>query len=267
MTRSRFLSLGAGVQSSTLALMIARGDVDMVDAAIFADTGWEPSAVYEWLNWLETQVPFPVHRVSAGSLRDSVLASTNTRGGRFVTAPWFVVNPDGSHGMGRRQCTSEFKLNPLVREKRRLLGLSPGQRTRRGVVLCETFIGISTDEVFRVRSSDESWNVNRWPLIENRMSRDDCLAWMQRHYDRQPPKSSCLGCPYHSNAQWREIKSDPRAWEDVLEVDAAIREPARGRRGRQFMHADRVPLAEVDLLAADAQRDMFQNDCSGMCGV
>jgi hypothetical protein len=40
MTNSlRILSLGAGVQSSTLALMINKGEVPMVDAAIFADTG------------------------------------------------------------------------------------------------------------------------------------------------------------------------------------------------------------------------------------
>lgn len=35
----RILSLGAGVQSSTLALMIAAGGVAPIDAAIFADTG------------------------------------------------------------------------------------------------------------------------------------------------------------------------------------------------------------------------------------
>tara|TARA_R110001606_G_scaffold340650_1_gene488896 strand:- start:353 stop:583 length:231 start_codon:yes stop_codon:yes gene_type:complete len=59
----RILSLGAGVQSSTLALMIEKGLVPMIDAAIFADTGAEPKKVYEWLNWLEKQVSFPVLRV------------------------------------------------------------------------------------------------------------------------------------------------------------------------------------------------------------
>jgi len=38
-----------------MALMAARGDITpMPDCAIFADTGWEPNAVYEWLvcaNW------------------------------------------------------------------------------------------------------------------------------------------------------------------------------------------------------------------------
>jgi hypothetical protein len=47
------LSLGAGVQSSTLALMAAAGEVTpMPTAAIFADTQDEPASVYRWLDWL-----------------------------------------------------------------------------------------------------------------------------------------------------------------------------------------------------------------------
>ena len=68
--RLRVLSLGVGVQSSTLALLAARGEVGpMPDCAIFADTGAEPRKVYTWLDWLETQLPFPVHRVSRGNRR------------------------------------------------------------------------------------------------------------------------------------------------------------------------------------------------------
>ena len=38
------ISLGAGVQSSTMALMAAKGLITpMPDAAIFSDTGWEPN--------------------------------------------------------------------------------------------------------------------------------------------------------------------------------------------------------------------------------
>ena len=41
------LSLGAGVQSSCMALMAARGEIGpMPTAAVFADTGDEPASVY-----------------------------------------------------------------------------------------------------------------------------------------------------------------------------------------------------------------------------
>ena len=60
----RVLSLGAGVQSSTLALMIHKGEIPMVDCAIFADTQAEPPKVYEWLKFIKETVNYPVHIVS-----------------------------------------------------------------------------------------------------------------------------------------------------------------------------------------------------------
>jgi 3'-phosphoadenosine 5'-phosphosulfate sulfotransferase (PAPS reductase)/FAD synthetase len=64
------ISLGAGVQSSTMALMAARGQIEpMPDYAIFADTQAEPKHIYSWLDWLETQLPFPLIRVTKGNLR------------------------------------------------------------------------------------------------------------------------------------------------------------------------------------------------------
>ena len=263
----RILSLGAGVQSSTLALMIAHGEVPMVDAAIFADTMWEPRHVYEWLDWLEQQLPFPVYRVNNGSLRASIEAKQNTTGGRFASIPWFTINPDGTHGMGRRQCTSEHKLLPLRREMRRLAGYQKGERIPAGTVTA--LIGISTDEAMRMKPSTDKWITNTWPLIDAGMSRNDCLRWMERKGYPLPRKSSCIGCPYHSDDEWRAVKADPVAWADALAVDALIRDPARGMLGTQYMHAQRVPLDQVDLsTAADhGQIDAFNNECEGMCGV
>ena len=59
------ISLGAGVQSSTMALMAAAGEITpMPTCAIFADTQDEPASVYKWLDWLEPKLPFPslIHR-------------------------------------------------------------------------------------------------------------------------------------------------------------------------------------------------------------
>ena len=78
------LSLGAGVQSSTVFLMSCRGMLPKLDAAIFADTQWEPKAVYEWLSRvLEPQAQragIPIFRVSAGDIRaDAVQDGCATR--------------------------------------------------------------------------------------------------------------------------------------------------------------------------------------------
>jgi hypothetical protein len=260
----RFLSLGAGVQSSTLALMIANGEIEPVEAAIFADTGWEPRKVYEWLDWLEKQLPFPVYRVQHGNLRQDIL--NKQQGIRVAAVPWHMIMPSGDRAMGRRQCTMEYKIQPLTRKTRELLDLKPGQRAKG--VLCEMLIGISTDEALRMKPAKEAWKRHRWPLIEKSMSRSDCLAWMERKGYPLPPKSSCIGCPFHNDHEWRAIKADTEAWADALEVDAAIRQQP-GMRGQQFMHRSCVPLDQVDLsTAADhGQVDMFNNECEGMCGV
>lgn len=263
-----FISLGAGVQSSTMALMAARGEIGpMPVAAIFADTQWEPAHVYEWLNWLEAQLPFPIHRVTAGNLREDTLRKQNTTGGRFASIPWHLTKTDGSSSMGRRQCTKEYKIAPLIKERRRLLGYPP--RVRIQANACVTWIGISTDEAGRMKDSRERWNVNRWPLIEKGMSRHDCLQWMERHGYPTPPKSACIGCPFHSDREWRRIKADPVAWADAVLIDEAIRKPARGFRGEQYMHRSRKPLAEVDLstLEDHGQLNMWNIECEGMCGV
>lgn len=240
----------------------------MVDAAIFADTQWEPKGVYKWLDWLERQLPFPVHRVTAGSIRESIVNKQNTTGGRFASIPWHIQMPDGSASMGRRQCTREYKIAPIIKAKRSLLGYAPRQRIPVGS--CETLMGISTDEASRMKDSREPWNRNVFPLIEMGMSRADCLAWMERHGYPQPPKSSCVGCPFHSDREWRRIKDqDPEGWADVLALDELIRHPVRGLRGQQFMHRKLLPLAKIDFSTPEelGQTNLFEMECEGLCGV
>jgi hypothetical protein len=57
----RVLSLGAGVQSTTVALMIEKGEIPKVDCAIFADVKAEPQEVYKHLDWLKTELSYPLY--------------------------------------------------------------------------------------------------------------------------------------------------------------------------------------------------------------
>ena len=296
--RLRVLSLGAGVQSTTLALMAAHGEIGPMPAcAIFADTGWEPNSVYDHLDWLcsPNVLPFPVHVVSAGNIREQLMAAGE--GNRWASIPAFArtVTPAGSKvpiydegddgalvevstrrttretvsiGMIRRQCTTDFKIVPIRRKVRELAGLTRKRSPTHPVV--EQWIGISLDEIIRVKPSREAWQVNRWPLIEKRMNRRECLAWLRRHDYPEPPKSACIGCPFHDNARWRAMRNhDAEAWTDAVEIDRAIRTGLRGIRGEVFLHRSAVPLEEADLsTAADrGQLDLWPNECEGMCGV
>lgn len=270
--RLRVLSLGAGVQSTTLALMAAHGEIGpMPDCAIFADTGWEPAAVYDHLAWLRSQnvLPFPIHIVSAGNLRDDILRAAG--GQRWASIPAFTrFERRGRVSVGRirRQCTKEYKLVPIRQKVRALAGLAHRRSPNHPVV--EQWIGISLDEAIRMKPSRETWQINRWPLIERRMTRRDCLAWLRRHDYPTPPKSSCIGCPFHSNGLWRDMRDhDAEAWIDAVHVDRAIRTGLRGIRGDVYLHRSVMPLGAVDLSTASdhGQTDLFGEECEGLCGV
>ena len=249
----RVLSLGAGVQSSTLFLMACEGE-EPIDAAIFADTGWEPQAVYDWLEVLEEhgkRAGIPIYRVSGGNIREDTLRE----GRRFASLPAYVLNPDGNAGMGRRQCTKEYKLRPVQRQVKAL-----GATARKPAHM---LIGISLDEYQRARDSWVKYIVNEFPLIARRITRADCLAWLERHGYPEPTKSACVGCPFRRDAEWRRLT--PAEFADAVEFDRAIRTPRNGFRGEQFLHRSLVPLDMVDL-RSEQDRGQMELDFDG-CGV
>lgn len=265
------LSLGAGVQSSTLLLMAEAGEFEFKPAyAIFADTGWEPQAVYDWLDWLEGHVSIPILRVNNGNIRQMLTAPVGRRQ-RIAAVPFYMDDGSGKRGMGRRQCTHEYKLKPIGWKCRELLGKGRKDRIKAGAV--ETWIGISLDEAHRMKPSKVAWMVNRWPLIDRRMTRHDCLLWLEAHGYSEPPKSACIGCPFRNDARWRALKENAAEWEDAVTVDKIIRsggtQKEKGLRGKQYMHSSMKPLDEVDLTTESdwGQLELFGNECEGMCGV
>lgn len=279
--RLRVLSLGAGVQSTTLALMAARGDIGpLPDCAIFADTQAEPAGVYRHLDWLETQLPFPIHRVTKGSLRAEIFSASNDVDGAFFRIPAFVVGEDGRAAPMSRSCTRDYKIDVITAKVRELLGLKPRQSVRAFLglkrkeavpTLVEQWIGISMDEIVRLKRAREPYIHSRHPLIEARMSRRDCLRWMAERQYPEPAKSACTFCPWHDDEMWRHLRdNDPASWADAVAVDAQMRTsgPHRGMRSHAYLHRSLKPLSEVDLsVDAPDLRFGFASECEGMCGV
>jgi hypothetical protein len=262
----RILSLGAGVQSTVLALMACDGTLPGLDAAIFADTGWEPAAVYEQVDHIEAELAkagVPLHRVAKGNLRSDTLNPTH----RYGSIPWFVVNPDGTRGMGRRQCTNEYKLMPINRKVRELLGAAPQdfRYVPRDGRYAEQWIGFSYDEITRVndRRANNLYTTTRYPLIDLKMDRNACIAWLKSHGWGHTVKSACIGCPYNGNRQWREMRDQrPSDWADAVDFDRRIRTGGGNESmvGSAFLHSSRVPLdlAPIDrVLPRDVREDQM----------
>lgn len=215
-------------------------------------------------------LPFPVYVVTVGDIRVGIrgrraLSSTV----RFTAVPWHITMPDGSAAMGARQCTKEYKLTPITREIRRLLGKGPRESIARNAV--QVMIGISIDESHRMKVDKRRYLVNRYPLVERGMSRDDCVRWLADYGYPEPPKSACVGCPYTDDERWLDRKlNHPDEFAEAVEYDHLLRlGDSRGMVGAEYMHRSRKPLDEVDFVASAKEKrpSLFGNECEGMCGV
>jgi hypothetical protein len=157
--------------------------------------------------------------------------------------------------MGKRQCTTQYKILPLYRRLREL-----GATAKDPVFF---WIGISTDEAQRMKPARVKYVENVHPLIAANMTRLHCLHWLEKHDYPRPPKSSCVFCPYKGNAEWRELS--PADFAVAVEVDHVI----RSFGVEQYAHRDLKPLETVDIRSAEqaGQMEILGDECEGMCGV
>lgn len=282
--RFRVLSLGLGVQSVTAHLLAARGEIECVVASVFADPGEESTATYKTLEWLKTQNGPPIHvvRASDTSLGDNLILGRNSTGQSYCSIPTFTALVEGKKlGLGRRQCTDEYKIRPIERWIRQgLLGMKPGQRVPKDVHVTQ-LIGISLDEVGRahrvIANNEHAWMDPEFPLLIRGWSRSDCLTWLKANGYPVPERSACVFCPYKRDAEWLRLKtSDPKGWDRAVQIDRAIRENTSratvGMTQRQYLHESCIPLEKIDFAARIAARTSdhiqlgFWNECKGMCG-
>ena len=258
-TEYTVLNLGAGVQSSALALMAAHGEITpMPDFAVFADTGAEPQNVYDWLDWLEKQLPYPVYRVSKGNLTDDQLSvkirekdakSGAKKGDTYISRsiPVFGYHKGKRTAAIGRKCTSDFKVLPILKEIKKRCNIKRGQKE----ITVTQWIGISWDEIQRARPAKDKWTQHSWPLLTRRITRAKCHEWMKEHGYPEPPRSACYYCPFHSGDEWRRLRDeDPEHFQKAVEFDSTLRanfkKYDKTMRMEIFIHNSCKPLGEVD---------------------
>ncbi len=247
------LSLGAGQQSSALLLLSANGALPKLDLAVFADTGWERQVVYRHLDRLgqvADAAGIALRRVTAGRLRDHVMASD------FVPMPVFGHHGDRAVVFGQR-CTTNFKIVPIRRAIRQFAGPLHGLTVR-------LWLGISTDEVFRMRRSPVGYIEHTYPLVDQMgWDRGACQAYLSERGFAGAPRSSCVGCPLKGRAEWVRMRDEsPDEWADAVAFDAAL----RARPDSLYLHSSRRPLAHA-VGAGEGQGDLFAQECQGHCGL
>ena len=250
-----------GVQSTALYLMSSLGYIERADYAIYADLMSEKPTTEDLikylLEWKKLNNGIEILIEEADIYKD-IINGVNSYNKKFVTIPAFSE----SGGMIQRQCTGEYKINTVKKRIRELHGLKYRQRMKP----TELWLGISTDEIERAKVS-QMYNVEyKYPLIDERISRSECKAFLEERSFHNVPKSSCVFCPYQHNRQFKEIKEKfPEQWKKVVAVDEAIRNNSvKGKDDPIYLHRSRKPISEAYL--QEDQEELFMCE-EGFCGL
>lgn len=262
----RVLSLGLGLQSVVLAFMSARGDLPMLDAAVFSNTGDEKQATYDYLDYMRPLVPFPiiVTQRPGLTLGQQAIKIAHEPVTRTSSPPWFTANPQG---MLPKQCNSEYKKRPVNRVISRMVKELTGSPLLPKKPVVEQWFGMTIDELWRLAINEKAYIHNRYPLTELLMARRDCIPWLEARQMRIPPKSSCKYCPFQRDDQWIDMKlNHPADFAEAVAFDEAIRPGFHGMTGEAFVHRSRRPLSEIQFDPSPDQGTADFGCGDGVCG-
>ena len=168
------LSCGGGVQSSAMIALFVSGKVQSPDMAIMVDTGYEKTATMKYVHDIlipaceSKGVPFHILHTPDNSLWSK---------SGMIFIPAFKLMPDGGSQKLYTLCYGGWKLTVIKKYLR-------SQGIKRGA----SWIGISTDESKRERKSHQQWLRNRYPLLELKMSRYQCLFLIRSLGRQDPPR-------------------------------------------------------------------------------
>jgi hypothetical protein len=232
---------------------------------------------FAWVTEI-VQAKIPVYEVSAGDLGADVLDAARRHGaGEQMTAghssqpPFFVKNAPNldyatadSGGTLWRKCTETYKIIPIRRKIRELLGAARFGPIPEGQWV-EQWIGFPIDDQKRTFCSDVRWITNTFPLIlPKRMWKRDLRRWLTEHGYPVPPKSSCTFCPYHNNAYWRDMRDNrPDEWAETVTFEAELQQgQLPGVRGIPYLHKSMVPLPMAPIDLPDTGEELFCLACN-----
>ena len=287
MNRPNIINFSGGVQSTALILASMRGEIDRADCAILSDTGWERKTTYDTIEQVleyAKHYDFPVHivRHPTMTLKEHILersaAALTENPSQFVHVPTYILDKFGKVRKGKKQCTDHFKIRPI---RKKVVDLF-------GETYCQWF-GFSLEEVSRISPSHWVKVTHRYPLIEKRWRRGDCIEYLKSIHFPIPTKSSCIGCPLHSAETWQNLTSAERV--DAISVDDKLQDiktvltyKSKADNKSQVMlpidipdeqeksdplpnhlHASAKPLREVIDKDFDPGYDLETEDCGGSC--
>lgn len=216
----RYFSFGGGVQSTAAMVLAAQSKIDY-KTFLFADTGDEHPETYEYIE--NVHKPFMekhgmelrvLKRVSKDgetrSIREEIEHEPN-----LIPLPVRLTVPrTGKHRAPplNRNCTGHWKIRVLEKHIR-----EEGATMHDPVMVG---LGISYDEIQRMSDSKRRYQINDFPLIDGKITRDECRRIVKDAGLPSAPRSACFYCPFHNNDYWLRLRRKrPDLFEEVVELE------------------------------------------------
>lgn len=179
MTGKYILSYGGGVNTTALMVLLVEKGMAL-DEAVFADTGGEIPETYENVSFAEKylsrhDIPLRIVKSKNGTLYD-----TCKRRKVIPSQIW-------------RWSTRDYKVVPIHSYYRSL-------KTH-----IYEYLGIAYDEIHRLKSSKQDYITSIFPLVDQKITRRECINIIMQAGLPVPPKSGCFFCPFNSIERWHQI--------------------------------------------------------------
>jgi hypothetical protein len=243
---------GCGTQSTAIAALIVTGKLPKPDLAWFVDVGYEKQSTHRYLDSHLMPTMAKVG-VQINVLKSSEYVSSDLFDEQgYCRLPLYRMH-EGARQKFDARCSNLWKRVVAFRWLK-----------AQGVERCDTWLGISTDEIKRARKSMTWWNQNRYPLVELGIDRGRCLWLIGKLGWPEPPRTSCYFCPGNNDHSWISLKHNaPDDFARACETEDLIHE----RRADMFLHESCVPLRDVTFRNEDRlQMECFGSDASCWSG-
>ena len=230
-----YISYGGGTPSLALIILNIKGEIkplynkNKVDEIIFADTGWDRTDTMKQLFEIEKYVKsngynFKIVKSKLGSLENLLL--NNLKEDKFIPIPYHSKDK----GIATRQCTNQFKITPI----------NQYLVSKYGSISRIAQLGIHYDEFYRVKDAKVKRDINRYPLVDLKLKRNDCIKIVAETGLPMPPKTACVGCPYLPAARFIELNfENPNDFKRAEKIDNLM-----NKKGK-YLCSQKIPLSSL----------------------
>ena len=224
-------SCGGGVQSTAIAALIYSGKIAKPDYSVMVDTGFEKTAVIEYVRGVlvpkMAEVGVTLNIVKTSDYAEQYIIDSNG----YCIIPVFKRTENGNQKL-KTCCNDKWKVKVI----RKWL-------QDQGVEQYSSLIGISTDEAHRQRKAHKKYYDNTYPLIDLDMDRDACVDYITKIVGwPEPPRSSCFICGQQADGEWWRMRmTQPADFARACEVERQLQAVVPDI----YLHRSCKPLAEA----------------------